>query len=418
MTYDSDTNTSYLEENSDFGVDSGIFFVHTYRKITQEEEPPIRIVNDWKILEGWLDCSERKISKHDEEKIGKAWKAYLAIGLAPSFKLQGVFDTLSKQYKDAGYSFKVDKAPTKVMDVFDRMLATKEDVEKKRKHDEARALKREANKWRPRPFHQNKSKVDEAEWFANAPKWSRVDSRLISTLIERLHDSPMFEVFVHASQDCDIVEKYIPLSALFEKGVGDVAALPRVAETLCTAGVDQGEKCVSLMNLKTVDNQEAGRLYYNAMNACEAAIHVEPNYLVAYLRLAELKRLLRKEDDAINFCEKGLAQIKRLSTVPFPSRSGMELRQSIEETKVALESMLKELKVKSGSTMRDYCPACEIEVEYDKSGYCSICGRTKSAAEKTARGRVEQAREEIIKRVWIALVVAGVVAIIYFGRDG
>ncbi len=116
-------------------MDSGIFFIHDLKKISGESNTPQDIVNDWLIVEEWLGCENREISKEDEEKIGRAWKAYLAIGLAPSFPLQPSFDGVSKQYKDAGYSFERDKAPTKVMDVFDRLLATKEELAVKRKHD-------------------------------------------------------------------------------------------------------------------------------------------------------------------------------------------------------------------------------------------------------------------------------------------
>ena len=54
--------------------------------------------------------------------------------------------------------------------------------------------------WKSRPFHHNKPKADEAEWFANTSQWKRLDSRLIQAVIERLHADPIVEVFVHASQ--------------------------------------------------------------------------------------------------------------------------------------------------------------------------------------------------------------------------
>lgn len=135
MAYDKKTNTITVGPDSDFTMDSGIFFIQDLKKISGEKNTPQDIINDWLIVEEWLGCEEREISKADEEKIGRAWKAYLAIGLAPSFSLQPSFDAISKQYKDAGYLFEGDKAPTKVMDVFDRLLATKDDLAVKRKHD-------------------------------------------------------------------------------------------------------------------------------------------------------------------------------------------------------------------------------------------------------------------------------------------
>lgn len=135
MSFDKDTNTITLDDNSDFLVDSGLFFINMLRQTSQAENAPSGLVKDWKIIEKWLECQNSEITSIEEEKIGKAWKAYLAIGLAPSFKLQPAFDHYSKQYKDSGYSFQEDKAPTEVMDVFDRLLATDDELTVKRKHD-------------------------------------------------------------------------------------------------------------------------------------------------------------------------------------------------------------------------------------------------------------------------------------------
>src|SRR5690349_4489328 len=64
--------------------------------------------------------------------------------------------------------------------------------------------------------------------------------------------------------------------------------------------------------------------------------------------------------------------------------------------------------------MKDYCPACASEVEYEAAGQnasCSICGRTKSAAEQTVLSRATKARDAKLKRLWIGL---GIVAVIGF----
>jgi len=135
MSFDKDTNTITLDENSDFLVDSGVFFINMLRQTSHAENAPSELVKDWQIIENWLGCNNREITSKEEGKIGKGWKAYLAIGLAPSFKLQPAFDHFSKQYKQSGYSFKEDKPPTEVMDVFDRLLATGEELSIKRKHD-------------------------------------------------------------------------------------------------------------------------------------------------------------------------------------------------------------------------------------------------------------------------------------------
>lgn len=136
MSYDSKLNTIFLNEDSDFKMDSGIFFIHTLRKITLlEKSLPTQIINDWRVIERWLGCANREISKQDEESIRKAWRAYYALGLAPSFKLQDSFDSFAKQYKIEGHSNKGEKPPAEIMDVFDRLLATDDELAAKRKHD-------------------------------------------------------------------------------------------------------------------------------------------------------------------------------------------------------------------------------------------------------------------------------------------
>jgi len=142
LAFNSKTNTIIVDDNSDFLVDSGLFFIHQMRKMAMEENPPARVLSDWKVIEEWLGCSGNQLSKEHEATISKAWKAYIAIGLAPSFELQEAFDSFSKQYLEAGYSYKEDKAPTEVMNVFDRLLATAEQLSAKRKHDWAEEKKR------------------------------------------------------------------------------------------------------------------------------------------------------------------------------------------------------------------------------------------------------------------------------------
>ncbi|MCU7892885.1 MAG: hypothetical protein KZQ78_15260 [Candidatus Thiodiazotropha sp. (ex Ustalcina ferruginea)] len=65
--------------------------------------------------------------------------------MAPSFKLQEVFKYFHHEYKKAGFDVNACKPPEEVMDVFDRMLATDEEIAKKKKYDwEAERLKLDA----------------------------------------------------------------------------------------------------------------------------------------------------------------------------------------------------------------------------------------------------------------------------------
>lgn len=135
MTYDKDRKAIVVGPGSDFIADSGVHFVLTLKKLSAEMNAPAFLLNDWRIIEKWLGCAGRDTSPADEEKIGKAWRAYYAIGLAPSIGLQPVFDKISEQYRLSGCSYRTDKAPIEVMEVFDRILATKEEITAKRAYD-------------------------------------------------------------------------------------------------------------------------------------------------------------------------------------------------------------------------------------------------------------------------------------------
>lgn len=232
---------------------------------------------------------------------------------------------------------KREALPPEIRQVFDRMFGSQEN---------AQALVTAADKWRPRAFHQNQSKADYEEWFANAPGWSRVDPRLTSLLIDRLDGNPMFEVFVHASQDCNLVPKYEPLRALFDRGVGNVAALPRVAELLCAAGSAQGARCAEILQSRRGNQKELSELYANAINAFEASMHIEPNYLPAYVQLALLRSILYKKDEAANFCRLGLEAVVRLRSTPF-HRSELatvkNAHRDLDEVENQLKSILASL---------------------------------------------------------------------------
>jgi hypothetical protein len=139
MAFDPNENIITVGEEEDFLADSGKFFITMLKK--NSSDPGLkagagdRLRRDWTIIETWLGCAGRELNQNDFDKIGKAWKAYIAIGLAPAFKLQESFDQFSEKYKQEGYSFKEDKAPTEVMDVFDRLMASDEEIELKRQSD-------------------------------------------------------------------------------------------------------------------------------------------------------------------------------------------------------------------------------------------------------------------------------------------
>lgn len=135
MTYDRKSRTINLDPGSDFMADSGTFFINTLRDLARDPAANQTAKGDWKVIEEWLGCEGRELTQEDDEKIGRSWRAYLAVGVAPSHDLQPAFDQISKDYRDSGQYNPGDKPPEPVMDVFDRLLATDDEIKKKKSWD-------------------------------------------------------------------------------------------------------------------------------------------------------------------------------------------------------------------------------------------------------------------------------------------
>lgn len=123
------------DKESEILAQSGAFFVKTLRDLAFSDTGTPSVKADWKIVEAWLENYGTPLTDTELEKVQDAWLAYLAIGLAPSFALQGPFDALSAAIKKQIVITPAHKAPTKVMDVFDRLLATDKDIKEKRASD-------------------------------------------------------------------------------------------------------------------------------------------------------------------------------------------------------------------------------------------------------------------------------------------
>jgi nitroreductase len=121
---------------------SGMKFLGELRQDGARPDAPESMRNDWGVVAGWLGHSAGELSAFQSDKLERAWVAYLAIGLAPSFELQSAFSHYSEQFSDVPKS---DRAPTEVMNVFDRLLATDDKIKAKRAAD----WKAEEERFRP-----------------------------------------------------------------------------------------------------------------------------------------------------------------------------------------------------------------------------------------------------------------------------
>ncbi|MNJ37575.1 hypothetical protein D3C77_324000 [compost metagenome] len=117
----------------DLMANAGGSFVRMLREVAQDAKATEGIRNDWTIIRLWLGDCDSELSADHLEKIGKAWRAYLAIGLAPSHELQPVFDAIHERFNTA--QAKRDRPPIEIMKVFERMLASDAQIKAKRASD-------------------------------------------------------------------------------------------------------------------------------------------------------------------------------------------------------------------------------------------------------------------------------------------
>lgn len=117
----------------DLMANAGGTFVGMLRDLAQDAKATDGIRNDWTTIRLWLGDCDDELSVDHLEKIGKAWRAYLAIGLAPSHELQTVFDAIHERFNTV--QAKHDRPPVEIMNVFDRLLASDAQIKAKRVSD-------------------------------------------------------------------------------------------------------------------------------------------------------------------------------------------------------------------------------------------------------------------------------------------
>lgn len=156
--------TINFTDEADLLRQSGMMFLSELRAVGSSPEAPEGMRKDWTIVAEWLEHTSGDLTSQQSEKLEKAWIAYLAIGLAPSVELQSAFQHYSEQFPDQN---KADRAPTAVMNVFDRLLATDAQIKLKRTSD----LKAVEERFRP---HFDKLRTEaKSSWWRQQPPMVR-----------------------------------------------------------------------------------------------------------------------------------------------------------------------------------------------------------------------------------------------------
>jgi len=143
ITYTDDDGREKSFTGSDFPLLISNKFVDEIKADAKEfgQKNP-QLISDWVEIKDWLGLESEEITDIDYQKFQDTWKAYLAMGVAPSDTLQPVFSKLSKSFKLDGYDPKANKAPSSIMNIFDRLLASDEEIKKKKRLDLERHYKR------------------------------------------------------------------------------------------------------------------------------------------------------------------------------------------------------------------------------------------------------------------------------------
>jgi hypothetical protein len=133
VTYDSKTNNITLGRNAnetDTMVDLGLSWVYELRADAGRSNAPSSIVADWIALEAWLGCAGRELNQDDHAKIGDAFRSYFVRCKAPSAEMESAFRHFAEQAKRSNRVGVT--APLQIEGVFDRMLATDEEIQSRR----------------------------------------------------------------------------------------------------------------------------------------------------------------------------------------------------------------------------------------------------------------------------------------------
>jgi hypothetical protein len=136
VSFDSNTNTITLKEDSDLFADSGSFLLKVLKDLGGASGAPEGLAADWATVAAWLGCAGRELTQVDHEKFGLAFRSYLAQGVAPSVALEKSFKKVTLMAKVEEWP--IVPVPQELVPVFKRMLASDRDIQEKRANDALR----------------------------------------------------------------------------------------------------------------------------------------------------------------------------------------------------------------------------------------------------------------------------------------
>ncbi len=176
------------------------------------------------------------------------------------------------------------------------------------------------NENKSKPFHANASNSERKDWFSRTRSWHKVSPGIIDALIAKYDDNPMFEVFVIASMENDLVKEYVEIGL---KGIDPEIACSVISGVLFKHGANASAQVGNMFNSGNINERNLSKVYENSMNLLESSIIIDSNQINAYVQLAGLRGMFNKNDEALDFVQQGLRAIERIkeSDIPFHKSS-------------------------------------------------------------------------------------------------
>ncbi|MCD8498100.1 MAG: hypothetical protein LRZ85_08520 [Alphaproteobacteria bacterium] len=191
-----------------------------------------------------------------------------------------------------------------------------------------------------KPFHMNKNADERRDWFMRTRPWHNVNPRLISELVEKFGDDPMFEVFVITSMELRLVHFY---ETLGKQGYVEGVGCTQVSAILCKVGMPSVDALKSLLQASSFSEKKMSHHYGIVRNTLESAICLDDNQLAAYMGLANVYAMLNKREDCLSIAQKGLEKAKSLKAQKIPfhmSKVVSQGQQSIEQMESAFSNLI------------------------------------------------------------------------------
>jgi hypothetical protein len=150
VPYDSRSGSIDISPNEELVPEMAPHFIHMLRDLATDPTAPAQIKQDWAILQEWLGCAEHGLTAEHDQRVTTAWKGYLGRGAAPGLSLQPTFSQFRARHHSSGQP-PVPPPPRRVAEVFDRLLATDEEIKALREFERRAMARSNAQMSAPQP---------------------------------------------------------------------------------------------------------------------------------------------------------------------------------------------------------------------------------------------------------------------------